>query len=103
MPYEYTELPDARTWVRLIRIDEEPFEPDSDPLLWCYINEFHIDSAPPYKALSYQWGSKGEDNKASIYVEYERLVIPKPLSKFLQRLAGSTDHDSSDYFFADAI
>ena len=103
MPYKYNELPDARSWVRLIRIDEEPFEPDSDPSLWCHIEEFQIDSAPPYKALSYQWGSPRADNKASIYVEYEPLVIRKPLYKFLQRLAGSPDHDPSDYFFADAI
>ena len=103
MSYEYSPLPNPRYWVRLIRLDKEPYDPDRNPSLWCRIEQFQLDRAPPYKALSYEWGPKGPDNDASVFVRYRRLEIRKPLYKFLQRLAGDPSHDASEYFFADGI
>lgn len=67
--------------------------------LHCELVERDIDHAPPYYALSYEWGT---DSPASIYTDDQTLSIPKPLHEFIGRLASSPSIEYS-YFYADAI
>jgi ankyrin repeat protein len=82
--------------IRLLRI----LSVSSTPGIRCKLEEFSLNQAPPYTALSYTWGS--QHGVHQIYVNNDSLLVPKNLWRFLNHardLAG----DLSGWIWCDML
>jgi hypothetical protein len=114
-PYQYTALDHSKSQVRLVKFGKSKDRGFSQP--WCDISTFDLDSAPPYHALSYTWGSQSP--AYTILVNDGYKCIGNNLFKFCQEIfrngfsiSGSStdtgkaydgDEDKAIYFWIDQL
>lgn len=90
----YKALSDAH--IRLLRI--LPAEPGT--VIRCRIEEFPLQGAPAYTALSYTWGS--QHGIYEIYINDQPLLVPKNLWRFLSH-AGAFANGLSGWLWVDML
>jgi hypothetical protein len=83
--------------MRLMRFDHETDSDCDNNRIRCVFGCFSIDSAPPYIAVSYTWGSCTDTQE--IIIEGQPYPVRKNLWEFLDRIWYGT----SDWFWIDAL
>ena len=92
--FQYFDLPDAATHIRLLRIIAA--EEDND--VQCGLSVWSLESAPPYNAISYTWGARTETK--TIQLNGHRLVV-RSNCEYVLRQTYLYDHNM--YIWIDAL
>jgi hypothetical protein len=93
-PFEYDRLDTTKEQIRLIRLSSD--DPQSVPSFT--ITQFDARTAPPYKALSYTWGSRAKT--WSIKINRASFQVYHNLHSFLCLLQ---DKQIADYYWIDQL
>lgn len=93
--YQHDALVDARKQIRLLKI----YPPTQNRSITLHLETFDHGSAPPYTALSYEWGT--EENQLLVNVNAGYHSIRRNLYHFLEQY--QTVGDLRTYFWIDQI
>ena len=95
--YQYKPLRPGRNEIRLIQILPSTIYRDT---IHCEIFTTPLESAPPYRALSYNWGAKSEAR--TVFLNRKSLRVTRSLKKALERLRPRNENERF-FLWADAI
>ncbi|KAF6822349.1 HETdomain-containing protein [Colletotrichum plurivorum] len=94
----YAPLPDANSYIRLLRIQSVEATPSEATQIRCVLEIFAIEQAPPYNAISYTWGPPTPTQ--SIYVDGQPREVRENCKAVLLQAYG---WGPGEYYWIDAI
>ncbi|EON95610.1 putative heterokaryon incompatibility protein [Phaeoacremonium minimum UCRPA7] len=100
--YRYTRL--APGTIRLLKVHKAVFRDDA---VVCEVVVCPLDDAPQYAALSYCWGTEGNECKILLVPDGKVFAARRSLEAALKRFRAAADsaplHAREDYLWADAV
>lgn len=92
--FVYSDLPDASTHIRLLKITSA----EKKGSINCILLVWPIKSAPPYNAISYTWGDPGCNT--TVIINGEQMVVRTNCDQALRQ---AFSYDEAQYVWIDAI